>query len=271
MSNTPVDAGAHSDHDHGHHHAHDHHHYDHYDAAMANRLDAFYGRIDGRLNGRIAEWVKGESVLDVGCGFGPLTEYLRSKGFKATGVDLLEQCVLEGQKRYPQADLRVAQSETLEFPDKSFDTVVLKDVIHHVYEEDDIGEFLADVKRVARQRLVVLDPNPTFILKLARRIIGHIDPVCVPADAVRVVTDAGFKVVKLDYSELFAFPMSGGYVGPVMVPAHPRFIGSIVMGLDSALMGLVKAIGLGRMVGWRYLLVADIPQDAQAGLEGNTK
>ena len=63
-----------SDADAGRHHAHDHHHYDHYDAAMANRLDLFYGRIDNRLNGRIADWVKGESVLDVGCGFGPLTD-----------------------------------------------------------------------------------------------------------------------------------------------------------------------------------------------------
>lgn len=241
------------------HHAHDHHHYDHYSTAMAKRLDVFYGRVDERLNSRIARWVSGDSVLDVGCGFGPLTDYLRGKGIHATGVDLLEPCILAGQARYPQADLKVAKTESLEFPDKSFDTIVLKDVIHHVYEEDDVGEFLADVKRVARRRVVILDPNPMFILLLARRVIGHIDPVCSPADAVRVVTAAGFKVVRLEYSELFAFPMSGGYVGPVLVPSRPRWIGSAILALDETLMGLARALGLGRFVGWRYLLVADIP------------
>jgi len=244
--------------DHHEHHEH-HHHYDHYSPEMARRLDRFYGRVDERLNERVAQWVAGETVLDIGCGFGSLTEHLRRRGFKATGIDLLESCVSAGRERFPQADLRVAASEELDFPDASFDTVVLKDTIHHIYEEDDVGAFLAAVRRIARRRLVVLDPNPTFILLLARRIIGHIDPVCSPADAIRVVTEAGFRVARVEYSELFAFPMSGGYVGPVLVPSRPRWIGSLVLGLDAALFGLLSALGLGRFVGWRYMLVADVP------------
>ena len=68
-----------------------------------------------------------------------------------------------------------------------------------------------------------------------------------------------FKVVKLEYSELFAFPMSGGYVGPVLIPSRPRWVGSAILALDEALMGLARLLGLGRLVGWRYLLVADLP------------
>jgi len=236
-----------------------HHHYDHYSPAMAKRLDGFYGEVDERLNRRIAERVVGKSVLDVGCGFGQLTDYLRRRGFQATGVDLLEPCIVAGRQRFPEADLRLARSEDLDFPDKSFDTVVLKDTIHHIYEEDDIGAFLAQVRRVARRRLVIQDPNPMFILLLARRLIGHVDPVCSPADAKRVVTEAGFQVVKIDYSELFAFPMSGGYVGPVLVPGRPRVLGSLLLGADEAAFTILKALGLGRFVGWRYLLVADVP------------
>ena len=243
------------DHDHDHHH-----HYDHYSPAMARRLDGFYGKVDERLNARIAKWIAGKSVLDVGCGFGQLTDYLRRKGFDAVGVDLLEACVVAGRERFPQADLRVSKTETLDAPDKSYDTVILKDTIHHIYEEDDVAAFLADVKRVARKRVVIQDPNPMFILLMARKLIGHVDPVCKPADAIRVVTEAGFKVVKLEYSELFAFPMSGGYVGPVMVPGRPGWLGKALLGLDEGLFRLFSAVGLGRFLGWRYLLVADLPQ-----------
>jgi SAM-dependent methyltransferase len=243
--------------------AHDaahHHHYDHYSPAMAARLDGFYGRVDERLNARIARWIEGESVLDVGCGFGQLTDYLRRRGHAAVGVDLLEPCIEAGRARFPQADLRLAKSEDLDFPDKSFDTVVLKDTIHHIYAEDDVGAFLADVRRVARRRLVIQDPNPMAILLAARKLIGHVDPVCGPADAQRVVTEAGFRVTHLEYSELFAFPMSGGYVGPVMVPARPRWLGGALLAADEGLMALLRPLRLARFVAWRYLLVADLPK-----------
>ena len=250
---SPANAGS----DHQHHGAH-HHHYDHYSPAMAARLDGFFGRVDERLNARIAACVAGDSVLDVGCGFGSLTEHLRLRGLRATGVDLLPECVAAGRRRYPEADLRLAESEELAFPDASFDTVVLKDTIHHVYEEADVASFLRAVRRIARRRLVILDPNPTAILLLARRVIGHVDPVCRPADAVRVVREAGFAPQPVRYSELFAFPLSGGYVGPQLVPARPLAVGSAVLALDAALFAALGAVGLGRHTGWRYLLAADV-------------
>lgn len=235
-----------------------HHHYDHYSPAMAQRLDGFYGRVDARLNERVARCVAGESVLDVGCGFGGLTEHLRRRGFKATGTDLLAEGIAAGKARYPLADLRLATSENLDFPDKSFDTVVLKDTIHHIYEEDDVAAFLRQVRRIARRRLVVLDPNPMFVLLLARKLIRHVDPVCRPADAIQVVSEAGFRVSRVSYSELFAFPMSGGYVGPVMVPPNPRFVGSALLALDAGLGMLLDTLKLSRFLCWRYLLVADV-------------
>ncbi|HKY38356.1 MAG TPA: class I SAM-dependent methyltransferase [Polyangiaceae bacterium] len=236
--------------------AHEHHHYDHYGPEMAQRLDGFYGRVDERLNERIAERAVGESVLDIGCGFGSLTEHLRQRGFEATGIDLLEECIAAGKARYPQADLRLAAAH-LDFPDASFDTVVLKDTIHHIYEEDDVAAFLKAVRRIARRRLLVLDPNPMSVLLLARKLIGHVDPVCAPADAIRVLSEAGFKVSGVSYSDLLAFPMSGGYVGPIIVPARPRFVGSALLALDAGLFALLNAASLGRFLGWRYLLVAD--------------
>jgi hypothetical protein len=52
--------------------------------------------------------------------------------------------------------------------------------------------------------------------------------------------------------------MSGGYVGPVIVPQSPRFIGSALLALDTGLFSLLRAAKLGKFLGWRYLLVADV-------------
>lgn len=236
----------------------EHHHYDHYSTSMAERLDGFFGRVDERLNNSISSWVAGKNVLDVGCGFGSLSASLVRSGFDVVGIDMLEKCVVEGQVRYPGVDLRVATSEELDFPDKSFDTVVLKDVIHHVYEEDDISAFLAGVVRILRKRLIVVDPNPTLTLLIARRLIGHVDPVCSPLDAIRLLREAGFNIKVVRYSEILAFPLSGGYVGPELIPRSPKAVGTLLLGLDAALMRCLRIFRLDKYFGWRYLLVADL-------------
>ena len=236
-----------------------HDHYDHYSPAMAERLDGFFGRVDDRMNERIGRHVVGPKVLDIGCGFGQLVEKLRVKGFDATGIDMLEECVAAGKARHPEADLRVARSERLEFDDKSFDTVILKDTIHHIYGEADIRQFLEDAKRVCRRRIVVFDPNPTLILLMARKIIGHVDPVCSPEDATSALAAAGFSVSRREYSDVLAFPLSGGFVGPRLVPDKSPGVGNGVLCLDGFLESAFRFLGLDRHVCWRYLIVGELP------------
>ena len=109
-------------------------------------------------------------------------------------------------KTFPASRLRVTSSERLDFADSSVDTVILKDTIHHVYGEADIHQFLTDVKRVCRKN-IVSDPNPTAILLLARKLIGHRDPVCSPEQAERAISKAGFELVHKSYGEVLAFPL----------------------------------------------------------------
>jgi len=234
----------------------DHENYDHYSSAMINRLDGFFGKVDERLNVRIASWIFGQRVLEIGCGFGQLVEHLRKTGYSATGIDMLEQFVLAGQRRFPQADLRVASSEQLDFADGSVDTVILKDTIHHVYGEADIHQFLMDVKRVCRKRIIISDPNPTAILLLARKLIRHRDPVCSPEQAERAISKAGFEIVHRSFGEVLAFPLSGGFVGRPMVPNN--VVGNMVLSLDSLVEKALECLRLHHHACWRYLLVADL-------------
>jgi ubiquinone/menaquinone biosynthesis C-methylase UbiE len=234
----------------------DHHHYDNYSTGTISRLDGFYGEVDNQLNEMVAQQVFGKAVLDVGCGFGPLVECLRNHNFNVVGIDMLGDFIRAGQARFPKADIRHVHTTDLNFPDKSFDTLVLKDTIHHIYGESDINFFLQEARRICKNRIIILDPNPTLILKLSRLLINHVDPVCSPAQAEAALQQNGYRVVYKNFSEVIAFPLSGGYVGKPLVKKGA--VGNAVLALDRRLSQLLNKIGLARFICWRYLIVADL-------------
>ncbi|MBA2741621.1 MAG: class I SAM-dependent methyltransferase [Actinobacteria bacterium] len=223
-----------------------HENYRNYRAETINRLDGPYGFVDRRANEQIAAQVRGDSALDLGCGFGSLVDHLRRRGFDVVGVDLLDDQVVAGRKRFPDADLRVIAAGTLPFADGRFDTVILKESLHHLAAEGDIDVAMAEVTRVARRRVIVFEPNPSIPLRIGRTLIGHVDPTCPPEMAREILERAGLQIVHVGYSDALAFPLSGGYVG------RPILGGRVLFRLDDALLRI-----FGRSVAWRYLMVAD--------------
>ena len=228
-----------------------HAHYDHYTPQMIDRLDGVFGIVDARVNCRIAQYVVGPRVLDFGCGFGSLVDHLRGAGDEAVGIDILDHQVEAGLRRFPLADLRLVTEGPLDFPDQSFDTVILKESLHHLAAEGDIVAATREIARVCRGRVVVYEPNPSIPLRLGRTIIGHVDPICPPADARQILERAGFAVREIHYSDALAFPLSGGYVSR---PLMPRAAVPAVFAVDEVVVRL-----LGRFAAWRYLIVAEKP------------
>ena len=231
-----------------------HSNYDRYTPNMIRRLDGFYGRVDSRMNERIEHWALGGKVLDIGCGFGQLVEHLRIKGFQVTGIDMLNDFIEAGKQKYPLADLRCAPFNRFIFSENDFETVILKDTIHHIIEESDIDEFWINIRRICRRRVIIMDPNPTLFLRLARRLIKHVDPICTPNQAKQSLKNAGFSLVYQGYNEVLAFPLSGGFVGPPLV--HKR-LGFLVLNLDQMFEKLLEQLSLSDIFCWRYLIVAD--------------
>lgn len=238
-------------------------HYDHYSSEQIRRLDGFFGDVNRDIDAGMTVAVADcdGTVLDFGCGFGSLVDHLRQSGKKAVGVDMLDFCVQSGKQRFPEADLRCSQGGFADWGDQSVDAILLKDVIHHIADEDDIDAFLSEVRRVATKKLVISDPNPTWILLFCRWLIGHIDPALKPADAVRLLEDRGFKCQPVKYSNLYSLPLSGGYVGRPLVP-RSKVLSAILRGIDKICASVLNTFGLGRFFCWRYLLVAEIPAAA---------
>lgn len=232
-----------------------HPHYAHYTAAQIKRLDGFYGLVEEHLHQDIEQKLSGETLLDIGCGFGSLCHYFHTKGYKVTGIEQHQISLQAGQKKYPHLQLVYDEGDYLaSIPDNSFDVIVLKDVMHHVVAETDVVQFMNHVRRICKRKLVIIDPNPTFILRLSRKLIRHIDPECPASLAQQIVTEHGFSVKTLFYRELIAFPLSGGYVGPELVKSQALM--RMILGLDRFFKMACDFFKLSPHLCWRYVLVA---------------
>lgn len=93
------------------------------------------------------------SVLDIGCGLGALTDTLEASGYEVTGIDVDDEAMR--QMRAPHQNASIAD---IPFGDRSFDTVILNEVLEHLPE----AVFTAGVReasRVAARHVIVTVPN----------------------------------------------------------------------------------------------------------------
>jgi SAM-dependent methyltransferase len=95
----------------------------------------------------------GQTILDLGCGYGAYSIAIMKEGRSCVGCDINIQYL----KTAVSSGLPVVAAEgTLPFPDKSFDTVLLFEVIEHV---PSIEALLKEAFRVARRNVLVTVPN----------------------------------------------------------------------------------------------------------------
>ena len=113
--------------------------------------------------------VAGRTILDAGCGAGPISAALRERGAVVAGFDRSAKMVeLARQRLGADTDLRVADiSKPLPYPDGAFDDAVAALVLH--YLEDWTGP-LAELRRVLKPggRLFVVVNHP-IMLKMVDR------------------------------------------------------------------------------------------------------
>ena len=107
--------------------------------------------------------VAGRSILDAGCGAGPLAAALRDRGAQVTGFDSSPAMVELARRRLgADTDVLVADlAEPLPFATGEFDDVVVSLVLH--YLEDWSGP-LAELRRVLRPggRLILAVNHPVI-------------------------------------------------------------------------------------------------------------
>ena len=96
--------------------------------------------------------IVGESVLDVGCGRGFLVRRVAAgrAGRRVAGIDIDPPAPADGIAYV------AGRAEALPFADGAFDTVLCTHTLEHVL---DLERALAELRRVARRRLIVVVPR----------------------------------------------------------------------------------------------------------------
>lgn len=225
----------------------------------------FWQLVDREHNRLIAEHlINCQEVLDLGCGYGSLINYLRSRGIRAYGVDTDPQIIERSKLLFPSLDgeayLKVMSAEALDFPDNQFDGMVLRDTLHHLWEEGNIEKALNEIERVIKPggTLVIFDPNPNFILKASRWIARHQDAQCTYQQAIALMAQRGWDIEFMDFVEFFALALSGGYVGVEITPRRWPSLHTTILTINRIASQIISKLGLGPALLWRYLLRVEV-------------
>lgn len=109
----------------------------------------------------LADTARGAHLLDIPCGAGRLLPDLVALGYRVTAADVAP-LMLEEARKYVQsrqliADVDYAVADVLDtgFKDNSFDVVICNRMFHHFREPEVRVAGLKELKRIARQYLVV--------------------------------------------------------------------------------------------------------------------
>lgn len=215
------------------------------------KLGAFYGRIARDQNLFIARVIKGRKVLDVGAGYGLLSKMLADLGFDVVAIDPNEEC---GQlaKDWYGVDILRQEVYKVDFPDRYFDAVVLREVVEHL----DFEQALKEIKRVSSHELIIFQSNLNLALRLSRFLTGHKEFNERPMSYyIPVLRQSGYAIEQVSYRDVIAFPLSGGFVTRQWFPDNLR-MQEWMLKFDDFLNQLLKLTGLQKYFCWRFMIYA---------------
>ncbi len=105
----------------------------------------------------------GKTILDIGCATGEYCHELNKSGFSCVGVDINPEYIKHANENGIES--YVMNAKNLGFPDNSFDTILLFEVLEHV---DDPSSVLDEAKRVAKKNILITVPNSTRFFELKK-------------------------------------------------------------------------------------------------------
>jgi SAM-dependent methyltransferase len=156
--------------------------------------------------------VRGQTVLDLGCGSGENTHLLVLRGARVIGVDISADLVRLARRRLAvnglagRADLLVASAHDLPLDDRCVDVVFGMAILHHL----DLEAAARQVRRVLKPggRAIFKEPvRDSAVLRTLRRMLPQRDPDVSPFERPLTIAELRRFAGVFDATSLRAFSL----------------------------------------------------------------
>ncbi|MCU0631894.1 MAG: class I SAM-dependent methyltransferase [Methanolinea sp.] len=218
------------------------------------QLQSLYGRVNADQDVTILKQVYGKRVLDVGAGYGNLSRRLLDSGFESYAIEP-NRAVREVAMAWHSVEELPYSIYQTPFKNGFFDTVILRECVEHL----DMPKAMKEISRICRKRVLIFQTNLNPLISGLRGILGHQE---YNPQKLRYYENCaafyGFSSQTVQFRDILAFPLSGGYVSHQLVPRE-RFLEESIMKTDAILSQFLRKLRIDSMVSWRFLLVADKP------------
>jgi ubiquinone/menaquinone biosynthesis C-methylase UbiE len=111
---------------------------------------------------------KSDKILDVGLGAGTLASLLKNKGYKISGVDIVNLSL------YSDIQPDLYNGKKLPYKDNQFDVALVISVLHHCGPNNENKKILTEAMRVAKKVILIED---SYRSELERKIVSAIDQI----------------------------------------------------------------------------------------------
>ncbi len=184
-----------------------------YESWYASRWGARVDRAErAALVRLLREFPGAQSILEVGCGTGHFTRWLRDEGWRVVGLDRSPAMLSEGRGHEPGPPMVLGDAHHLPFRDGSLDLAIFVTALEFL---EDPGQVLAEVVRVVRRGILLIVLNRWSVGGVSRRwgpqshqaLLGHARDFSLPRLKRVVRQGAGDRLRRLRWwSLLFPWP-----------------------------------------------------------------
>lgn len=152
----------------------------------------------------ISSKVKGNMILDIGCGSGHLINILEKRGIKTTGLEPIKELISIAKKRNPNSNIIEGSVEEITTKTtKKFSTITIIDVLEHV--SDDIKVIQDLYNRLEEGGyLIIVVPSFPFLFSIRDLSMGHFRRYT-KNDLIQKVLKNNFKIKEIRHWNMLGF------------------------------------------------------------------
>lgn len=156
----------------------------------------------------LLSYLRGNTLLDIGCGVGHFINLAKQNGYEVEGVEPDQILIEMSHERYGNiGTIYHHKAEEIGGINKKYHTITLIDVLEHVKDDGALLRLIR-LKLVPQGRLIIFVPAYQFLYSDRDREIGHFRRYYA-SQIKKLLVDTGYEVKQIRYWNMLGFFVYG--------------------------------------------------------------